>query len=322
MNQLTAQQRSFYECLLANRARGMAIARSTRLPSQMSRVVNNLRRLGLVEPETYRPIALPAPIAAVEARKAPVEGKAAQPKGLWPADRCERFLGELARTGEVNAAVRALGLTGKAGLYGMRKASPAFAARWDAALARFAAGEVADTASRPFASSDGLAEARRPSDAGSAGNDGADPLPEQDREGAAAGEEPELAVVEAGAERLGHRELGAGAELELKPETVADRIRRLGKEMSGGAPAMPASARLSLGIATPTTPVRRVSYIEGYIQRLEKAKAYLRGLSCSVVQASRDAVIPSWHVSGYTGAFSNEQLIQLAISRGMEPLAA
>jgi hypothetical protein len=73
--------------------------------------------------------------------------------------------------------------------------------------------------------------------------------------------------------------------------------------------------------ATAVEPTGGRFWAEAYQARVEAAKAFLRSLSVSVVRADRDALVPGWLVSGYSGAFSNEQLVELAEARGFGEVA-
>ena len=61
MNQLTAGQARLLDFIKANHARGLVPAARTRISHADSRIINNLRALGLVHPTRFIPLAVAAP---------------------------------------------------------------------------------------------------------------------------------------------------------------------------------------------------------------------------------------------------------------------
>lgn len=81
------------------------------------------------------------------------------------------------------------------------------------------------------------------------------------------------------------------------------------------APSSPARAQ-SVQPAVPLT--RGAPRHVAYAERIAAARAYLESRHFSVRRHDRDAIIASWHVSGWSGCFSNEQLVALAVHHGLE----
>jgi hypothetical protein len=79
------------------------------------------------------------------------------------------------------------------------------------------------------------------------------------------------------------------------------------------APISPARAQPIIVQQTPGAP-RCISYAE----RMTAAIAHLRARNFVVQRHNRDELIARWHISGWNGLFSNEQLVQLAQHHGLE----
>lgn len=78
-----------------------------------------------------------------------------------------------------------------------------------------------------------------------------------------------------------------------------------------------------LGAATDGKPASAVGpcSAELRVARREAARRFLERQGFTIQRHSREALIPSWHVSGYLGLFTNEDLMALAVSRGFDPEA-
>jgi len=62
------------------------------------------------------------------------------------------------------------------------------------------------------------------------------------------------------------------------------------------------------------------SWVETYVARVQAAREHLTAEGIVVQRAGTDT-IAVWRVSGFTGLFSNEQLMELAATRGFDPEA-
>jgi hypothetical protein len=100
---------------------------------------------------------------------------------------------------------------------------------------------------------------------------------------------------------------------EAKPAAV----RQTAAPVAPREPALPAPPE-ARAHPIPVRPLGRPSGIFAYAERMRAAVAHLRARNFTVQRHSRDEIIARWHISGWNGLFSNEQLVELAVQHGLE----
>jgi hypothetical protein len=81
--------------------------------------------------------------------------------------------------------------------------------------------------------------------------------------------------------------------------------------------AKPSAAHAPAPAAASAPATKKGSWVEDYVTRVYGARTFLRGKGCGVTRASEDR--STWFVSGWGGEFTNEQLVELAVSKGFAP---
>jgi len=289
---MTGNDSQLLDLICANYERRM-VAAERGLPASAARRLAKLRRQGLVLEFALVPAgkAFAAWTERHQVPETPPPLKGRQTRPSWTAERKAALIAAIRETGEVRKALVKLGLSpsSKAGPYAERRSDPEFRRQWDEALAssqRPRGGDVkrrAAEANNRQSQASGTKETTR-SDAKRAQGVRPDSpsCPEHDGAYGSA----------AGASEIVRKEAAASA------GSTATAVR-------------PAAARTDGGTPKP-------NWLQNYAERLERAKAFLRGKSYAITPVSRDAAIASWWVSGYQGQFRNEQLVELAIARGLE----
>lgn len=133
MSELTPGQRRVLGLICDNYRRGLVLASSTTLPPQQARIVNNLRKAGLVEPGCYRPT---PPALGNQAIPARPKSRRNGTTSSWTAEVKETFLRALEGGAMIPEALVAAGFSDQSrkGAFKVKGEDLEFARRWQAAI--------------------------------------------------------------------------------------------------------------------------------------------------------------------------------------------